>query len=99
MAKIERDIKHVLTFDEAKTETNKIVANVKENFGSLINDIKWNADGTQADVSGKGFTGKFAITETNVKIFIELGFLTSAFKGKVEQKIDEYTQPLLKKKS
>jgi len=96
MAKIERDIQHTLSLDDAKAAASDIVNKVQEKFGSLIKDIKWNDDRTVADVSGKGFTGKFNISDTNVKILIDLGLLTTPFKGKIEEELDKYTEPLTK---
>ncbi|MCL2326691.1 MAG: polyhydroxyalkanoic acid system family protein [Proteobacteria bacterium] len=97
MAKIERDIQHSLSLEDAKAAASDIVNKVHEKFGSLIKDIKWNDDHTVADVNGKGFSGKFDISATNVKILIDLGLLTSPFKGKIEEELDKYTEPLTKK--
>ncbi len=94
MAKIEREINHHLSLEAAKTAAAELVNKVQSNFGSLISEIKWNDDKTVADVKGKGFTGNFKITDSSVKILIELGLLTSPFKGKVEEKIDEYAKNL-----
>lgn len=92
MAKIEREIQHNLSLDNAKAAAAALVDKVQKNFASLIKDIKWNDDKTVANVSGKGFTGNFQINDKCVKILIELGLLTTPFKGQVEAKIDEYAK-------
>jgi hypothetical protein len=78
---------HTLGFDRAKEITQALVAAVKQDFPSLVNDIKWNADKTAADVQGKGFTGRFSMSEGVISIDISLKFFAKPFKSKVEGKI------------
>jgi putative polyhydroxyalkanoate system protein len=94
MATINREIKHSLGLDGAKAVVGGLVKKIEDNYGSLISDIKWNDDKTAADVKGKGFSGNFALTADTVKINIELGFLTSPFKGKIEEEIDKQVADL-----
>lgn len=94
MATINREIKHSLGLDGAKSVVNGLVAKIESKYGSFINDIKWNDDKTAADVKGKGFSGNFSMSADTVKINIELGFLTSPFKGKIEEEIDKHTAEL-----
>ena len=88
MAKIEREIQHSLGLDGAKTAANTLLEKLQSSYGSVLGDISWNDDKTAADIKGKGFTCKFCVTDTCLKINIELGLLASAFKGKIEQEID-----------
>lgn len=94
MATIKREIKHSLGLDGAKAAVNGLVSKIKSNYGSIISEINWNNDQTAADIKGKGFSGNFALSEDLVKINIELGLLTSAFKGKIEEEIDKQTADL-----
>ncbi len=94
MAKIEREITHHMSLDSAKSAAENLVSKVQSQFSSLVKEVKWNADKTVCDVKGSGFTGNFQINDTTVKILIELGLLTSAFKGQVESKIDDYAKDL-----
>lgn len=99
MATIEREIEHKMELDAAKSAVLNIVEKLEANFGKLIKEIKWNEDKTAANVSGSGFKGNFNVDDKNVKIFIELGLLTSPFKGKVESEIDKYTAELNSKEA
>lgn len=94
MAKIEKVIKHSLGLEGAKSAVNSLLTKLQSNYGSLLGDIKWNDDKTAADISGKGFKGNFCVTEDCMKLNIELGLLASAFKGKIEQEIDEQTKDI-----
>lgn len=88
MATIKREIKHSLGLDGGKKAVDDLLVKLKAEYGSVLNDVKWNADHTVADLSGKGFKGNFLVTDDTMKLNIELGLLVSAFKGKIEQEID-----------
>ncbi len=85
---------HTMTEEDAKAKVHQVVADIEQEFPSLVDDIKWNADKTKADVKGKGFTGKFAVTGNEVSIDIDLAFFARPFRGKVESRVesrmDEY---------
>ncbi len=85
---------HGMTKEEAKSKVQSIVADVEEEFSSLVDDIKWNGDQTKADVKGKGFSGEFSVNDKAVSIDINLKLFARPFKGKVEDRItarmDEY---------
>lgn len=89
MAKIEREVKHSLGIDGAKKAVQSILDKLQKEHGSLISKIDWNADKTVADIAGTGFKGKFCVSDDCMKLNLDLGLLVSAFKGKIEQEIDE----------
>ena len=89
MAKIEREIPNPFGIDGAKPKVLALVEKLKESYGSVLGDIKWNDDQTSADISGKGFKGNFSITDSAIKVAIDLGLAASLFKGKIESQIDE----------
>lgn len=99
MATIDRTIEHKMSLDEAKKAAGKIVESLEVKFSRLIKKISWNDDKTTANVTGSGFKGNVNVDETNVKIFIELGLLTSPFKGRVEEEIDKYAKDLQSKEA
>ncbi len=79
---------HGMSEDEAKQKVEKVVDDVQEEFSSLVDNIKWNDDKTQANVKGKGFTGQFEVNETDVMIDIDLKLFARPFRGKVEDRIN-----------
>ena len=93
MAKIEREIKHSFGLEGGKKIVAALAEKLQTNFKSFINNIEWNEDKTAATVNGKGFDGNFNLTDTSVKLVMNLGFATSLFKGKIEQEIDKHTTP------
>ena len=93
MAKIERTINHSLGLEQAKVAVGALADKLQASFGSFISEVKWNADKTSAEVKGKGFDGNFKVSDKDVKLVMNLGLLTSAFKGKIEQEIDKNTTP------
>jgi putative polyhydroxyalkanoate system protein len=90
MAKIERTFNHSLGLDAAKNAASKLIDGLKEKYGALISDVKWNEDKSAADLKGKGFSGNLKLTDKEVHVAIELGFLASPFKGKVEEELDKH---------
>lgn len=93
MAKIEREFKHSFGLEGGKKIVSALAEKLQANFGSFISNVEWNADKTAADVKGKGFDGNFVVSEDSVKMVMNLGLLTSAFKGKIESEIDKHTTP------
>lgn len=93
MAKIERNIQHNLGLEGGKAAVDALAKKLQENFGKFINKVEWNADRTAAQVKGTGFDGNFKVTDKTVSLVMNLGLLTSAFKGKIEEEIDKHTTP------
>ena len=93
MAKIEREINHSLGLEGGKAAVSALADKLQSSFGSFINSVDWNDDKTAATVKGKGFDGSFKVTDSKVSIVMNLGLLTSPFKGKIENEIDKHTTP------
>lgn len=93
MAKIERKLDHNFGLEGGKKIVAALADELQKNFGSFISKVEWNADKTAADVKGKGFDGSFKVTDKNVEMVMNLGLLTTPFKGKIEQAIDKHTTP------
>lgn len=89
MSDIVREVKHSLGLDSAKEKVGQIVADIQASNPSLISKIDWNADKTKANIKGSAFEGVFEASDTKMTISIKLGFLARAFKGKIEEKVDE----------
>lgn len=93
MAKIEREIKHCFGLEGGKKVIGALADKLQSNFKSLITSIDWNADRTAAVVKGKGFDGNFNLTDSSVKMVLNLGLATSLLKGRIEEEIDKHTTP------
>lgn len=93
MAKIERVIKHSFGLEGGKKLVSALATKLMENFGRFVKKVDWNEDKTSAKVEGTGFDGSFQVSESDVKLVLNLGLLTSALKGKIENEIDKHTTP------
>ncbi|MFA5624391.1 MAG: polyhydroxyalkanoic acid system family protein [Bradymonadales bacterium] len=89
MAKIEKTIKHNLDLDSAKTKAADLISALETKYPSIINDVNWSDDKSSASVKGKMFSGDFNVDENELAIKIELGFLASPFKGRIETELEE----------
>jgi len=78
---------HGMEVEEAKAKVHGIVADIEGEFPSLVNDISWNDDKSNAKVKGKNFTGQFQMTESDVMIDVDLSLFARPFKGKVQERI------------
>lgn len=94
MADISLRRPHGMAEEDAKAKVHNVVADIENEFPSLVNDISWNDEKSQAKVDGKGFKGQFQVTSDEVMIDIDLSFFAKPLKSKVEGKIarrmDEY---------
>lgn len=93
MAKIEREFSHSFGLEGGKKIVGALAEKLQSNFKAFITSVDWNDDKTAATVKGKGFDGNFSLTDSSVKMVMNLGFATSLFKGKIEEEIDKHTTP------
>lgn len=89
MADISVHRSHNLGLEEAQGKIDQIVADIREDFGNLVSSIKWNNEKTVAQVMGKGFTGEFRVSESEVGVDVKLKIFARPLKGKVQSKIEE----------
>ena len=89
MAKIEKTIKHHMSLEDAKSKASGLIDMLESKYPSIIDTIEWNDDKTAASLKGKVFKGDFNINDEDLAIKIELGFLASPFKGKIESELEE----------
>ncbi len=96
MAKIEREIPNPFGLDAAKPKIAALIEKLQASYGSFLSDVQWNDDKTAANVSGKGFKGNFSVTDSVIKVAVDLGLAASLFKGRIESEIDEKLKDLTK---
>ena len=84
MPKVKFQKPHNTTLDDAKAKTRVMLDEYREKNASLFSDIKWSADGSAAEVIGPMFKGSFTVSDSDVKVFIDLKLVASPFKGRVE---------------
>jgi Putative polyhydroxyalkanoic acid system protein (PHA_gran_rgn) len=55
MSDINLTFKHGLTEEEAKARLGEVVTQTQKQFGSMVRQVKWNADRNAVHLSGTGF--------------------------------------------
>lgn len=86
MATIEIRHLHKTNLADAKVRTRKLLAAFAEEKRELVKSIEWQGD-DRAIAHGRGFEGRFRVTDTDIVIDIDLSFLTRPFKHKVETRL------------
>lgn len=86
MATIEIRHPHRTNASDASLRTRKLLAAFAEEKREFVKSIEW-LDEERAVAHGRGFEGKFRITDSEIVVDIDLSFLTRPFKGKVESRL------------
>jgi hypothetical protein len=93
MPKVNVTKSHSVPLDDAKARTRALVERFKEKNAAIIDEVTWSPDGTVGTAKGSMFKGTFKVTASQVVCDIDLSFMATPFKGKVEEtlkrKLDE----------
>jgi putative polyhydroxyalkanoate system protein len=89
MATIELKRDHTLGLKKARQAAQRVADEMQREFGM---DCEW--DGNVLRFSRTGVTGELVVDRGHVELHAKLGFLLTAFKGRIEETIhrnfDEY---------
>jgi putative polyhydroxyalkanoate system protein len=93
MPKLNVTKQHSVPLDEAKTRIKALVEDFRNEYSSVVKSVTWSPDGTSAVADGKGFDGAFKVDASHVRVDVDLSFVLTPIKGKVEatlkRKLDE----------
>lgn len=89
MASIKMQRRLNMSHEEALVKVEEAADKLAEKYGLAINWL----DG-QASIRGPGVDGSIKVADSVMDLNLELGFLASPFKSKIEAAIDEYFQRL-----
>jgi putative polyhydroxyalkanoate system protein len=78
---------HTLGQEEALKRAQELVRDLGQ---KLKADVKW--DGPRATLKGTGFSGKADVSADKVAVDVDLSFMLSPMKGKIESKIEQALQ-------
>jgi putative polyhydroxyalkanoate system protein len=95
MATIDVNRKHSLPKDEAKKRAEDLAKSMQQKL-----DLEWRWDGDRIVFeaprgAAKGTKGSVDVTESNVRVQIDLPFMMRVLKGTVEAKVNEKLAQLL----
>jgi putative polyhydroxyalkanoate system protein len=90
MPKLQITQSHSVTADEAKKRIQTLATELSDKYGL---SSEWKSD-TQAEVKRTGATGLISIEPNQVKVALDLSFVLSPMKDKIEGKIKEELQRL-----
>jgi len=85
MATIHITRAHNQGLDHARTYATEIVEDLSEKFG-----IKYQWDGDTVRFKGAGAKGFMAIEDASLELKIDLNFVLSAFKSRIEQELEAH---------
>jgi putative polyhydroxyalkanoate system protein len=95
MATIDIRRPHALSKDEAKKRAEELAKGMEAKLGL---QWRWEGDHIRFEApsgAAKGTTGTVEVTDSNVRVQIDLPFLLRVLKGKVESKVNEKLDQLL----
>lgn len=84
MAKILIKRLHGVSLDEAKKKAVQLIDDFMEEHPKLVKDVTWGSDGLSAKANGRGFTGDFRVDAEYLHADIDLNFLVSPMKARIE---------------
>jgi hypothetical protein len=87
MATIEIRYPHGTTRDDATARTRVLLTQFAKDRSEFVKELVWPEGASAGKMDGRGFDGRFSISDTEVRIDIDLNLLTRAFKGKVETRL------------
>ena len=90
MPKLEITQSHTGTAEEAKTKLETLAKELSDKYGL---SSKWLSD-TEAKVERTGATGAIKIEPKHVKVSLDLSFVLSPMKSKIEEKIKDELKKL-----
>lgn len=85
MPKLNIEQAHTLPLDEVKKRLQELADRLSAKYGI---DARWVSD-REASVKRTGVSGKITCSETKVTVFLDLSFVLSPLKDKVENRIRE----------
>lgn len=95
MATIDITRPHGLPLDDAKKKAEELAKGMAERFG--IN-WKWDGDSIRFDAptgAAKGTKGEVSVSQSDVRVAIDLPFMLRVMKGTIEDKVKEKLTTLL----
>ncbi|GMV39369.1 MAG: hypothetical protein AMXMBFR64_10850 [Myxococcales bacterium] len=84
MPKVNVKKRHAVPLDDAKVRVKALVDDFVKEYSSVVKSVTWSPDGTSASAKGTGFEGAFRVDGSQVTVDVDLSFLLSPIKGKVE---------------
>ena len=91
MADISLERSHKLGLKGAHAAANQMADKLAEKF-----DLKGTWSGNTLNFSRPGVNGTLAVTETNMKLEVTLGFMLKMMKGPIERSVHEQLELVLK---
>jgi putative polyhydroxyalkanoate system protein len=89
MATIEMEKRHTIGKEEARKKAEELADRMKEKIGI---EWAWSGDTIKFEAksgAAKGAKGNVAVTDTNIRVEVDLPFMLRPLKGMVEGKIKE----------
>jgi putative polyhydroxyalkanoate system protein len=95
MATIDITKSHALPKEDAKKKAEELARGMEEKFGIVW---RWDADTIRFETpsgAAKGTKGEVAVTDSTVRVAIDLPFMLKMMKGTIESKVNEKLSQML----
>lgn len=91
MAKLDLDIPHSLSVEEAHARLDRMTPKLESDYGA---ECRWENDRSLL-VARKGLSAKIDVQETQVHVHMDLGFLLGPLAGRIREGITRQLSELL----
>jgi putative polyhydroxyalkanoate system protein len=100
VAKLNMEVPHTLTADEAKTRLERKAEFMQGSYGDQVKDMTQSWDGNTLSFGfktmGMRFDGNIAVEDNRVVLNGDLPFAAMMFKGKIESEIRQQLERILR---
>jgi hypothetical protein len=76
MSAIQLTVKHGRNLDDARTQLERAVQEVRGRFGLMVQRVDWSADRNQVMLTGTGFVVEMRVDPTNVYVTGDIPILS-----------------------
>ena len=87
MATIDIRHAHGTDFADASERGRTLIEKFAAKRSDIVKEVNWSSDGASATVLGRGFKGDFKVTDSEIRIAIDLKLLARPFKAQIEESL------------
>src|SRR5688500_14117206 len=98
MSLIDLTLKHGRSLDEARTQLDTVVNQVRSTFGAMVHSTNWSPDRNAVKLAGNGFSIDMRIDAENVVVSGDIPFLGKLLASPVVAKLKGIVENTFQKK-
>jgi putative polyhydroxyalkanoic acid system protein len=98
MSAIQLTVKHGRSLEEARTQLERAVEEVRSRFGLMIQRVDWSADRNQVTLAGTGFVVDMRVDPTNVYVTGDIPILSKLLSSPLAAGLKQIVQEKFQKR-